>query len=120
MSAYFIALINIHDPVRYDEYLAGFDEVFEKYQGQVIAVEDNPRVLEGEWPAGRTVLIKFPNEHALRLWYNSLEYQNLARHRQEASVASVAIITGRNPSKTLHDSAWSQQSGGTIRCSHHR
>ena len=96
MSAYFIALINIHDPARYEQYLAGFDEVFEKYQGQVVAVEDDPRVLEGEWPAGRTVLIRFPSEQALRSWYDSAEYQHLARHRQEASVASVAIVTGRD------------------------
>ena len=96
MSAYFIALINIHDPARYEQYLAGFDEVFEKYQGQVVAVEDDPRVLEGEWPAGRTVLIRFPSEQALRSWYDSVEYQHLAQNRQEASVASVAIVTGRD------------------------
>lgn len=96
MSSYFVALINIHDPERYDQYLAGFDEVFEKYQGQVVSVDDNPRVLEGEWPAGRTVLIKFPNEKELIRWYESVEYQHLARHRKEASVGSVAIISGRD------------------------
>jgi uncharacterized protein (DUF1330 family) len=96
MSAYFVALINIHHPERYEQYLAGFDKVFERYQGQVVAVEDKPRVLEGEWPAGRIVLIRFPDEQALRSWYDSPEYQRLARHRQEASEASVAIITGRD------------------------
>lgn len=96
MSSYFIALINIHDPVRYANYLAGFDEVFEKYEGEVISVEDNPRVLEGRWPAGRTVLIRFASDEALRNWYESGEYQQLARHRQEASVASVAVVTGRD------------------------
>ena len=96
MSSYFIALINIHDPARYGKYLAGFDEVFEKYEGEVIFVEDNPRVLEGKWPAGRTVLIRFQNDETLRKWYESNEYQQLAQHRHEASVASVAIVTGRD------------------------
>lgn len=96
MSSYFIALINIHDAARYEQYLAGFDEVFEKFQGEVVAVEDNPRVLEGKWPAGRTVLIRFPNDQAVRTWYESPEYQQLARYRQEASIASVAIVTGRD------------------------
>ena len=96
MSSYFIALINIHDPARYEEYLAGFDEVFEKHEGEVVAVEDSPRVLEGKWPAERTVLIRFRDDQALRKWYESNEYQQLARHRQEASVASVAIVTGRD------------------------
>lgn len=96
MSSYFIALINIHDPERYEQYLAGYDEVFDKFGGRVIAVDDNPRVLEGNWPCGRTVVIKFPNDQELRNWYDSNEYQALARHRKEASVASIAIIMGKD------------------------
>lgn len=96
MNSYFIALIDIHDPSKYDQYLAGYDKVFSKFKGKVVAVEDNPRVLEGTWPAGRTVMIKFPNDYELRKWYDSEEYQNLAKYRKEASVASIAIVTGRD------------------------
>ena len=95
MSCYFLALIDIHDPDRYDQYLAGFDRVFEKYRGQVKAVADNPRVLEGQWPAKRTVLIRFPDEAELMKWYESKEYRELARHRKEASISRVAVIPGR-------------------------
>jgi uncharacterized protein (DUF1330 family) len=95
MSSYFLALIDIHDPKRYEQYLAGFDEVFSNYRGQVVAVEDAPRVLEGTWPAKRTVLIKFPNDKELRRWYNSKEYQQLAIHRQAAAFSRAAILTGR-------------------------
>lgn len=96
MSSYFIALIDIHDPEKYEEYLAGYDEVFEKYKGKVVAVEDQPQVLEGEWPAKRTVLIEFPNDHELRRWYDSPEYQTLAQYRRDASDAAIAIIHGRD------------------------
>ena len=96
MSSYFVALINIHDPGRYERNLAGFDAVFEKYKGEVVSVEDEPRVLEGEWPAARTVLIRFPDDQELRRWYESPEYQELARHRREASVASVAVVSGHD------------------------
>lgn len=96
MSSYFIALIEIHDPMRYKQYLEGFDIVFEKYNGKVVAVEDHPRTLEGKWPAGRTVVIKFPNDSELRKWYESPEYQKLAEHRKEASVANIAVITGKD------------------------
>jgi len=68
--------------------------VFENYNGEVIAVEDNPRILEGNWPAGRTVVIKFPDDSELRKWYDSDEYQTLAERRKEASIANIAIITG--------------------------
>jgi len=96
MSSYFIALINIHDPQRYEQYLAGFDQVFEKYNGKVIAVEDNPRTLEGKWPAERTVVIHFQDDSELRKWYDSDEYQALAEYRREASIANIAIITVRD------------------------
>ena len=95
MSSYFIALINIFDQQRYQEYLTGFDQVFESFEGRVVSVEDNPRELEGEWPAARTVLIRFPNDRELLRWYQSPEYQELARRRQEASISDIAIITGR-------------------------
>jgi len=96
MSSYFIALINIHDAVLYDQYLAGFDAAFTKYNGQVISVEDNPRILEGKWPAARTVLIKFPNEQELLRWYESKEYQRIAKYRRKASVGQIAVISGRD------------------------
>ena len=96
MSSYFIALLNIHDPAGYDKYLAGFDRVFERYRGEVMSVEDDARILEGDWPACRTVLIRFPDDDELLRWYESDEYQRLARYRREASVASIAVVTGRD------------------------
>lgn len=96
MSSYFVALINIFDPEEYDRYLAGFDEVFERYEGTVITVEDSPRVLEGEWPAERTVIIRFPGEEQLLAWYESPEYQRLAKHRKDASECRIAVVSGRD------------------------
>jgi len=104
VSSYFIALINVHDDLGYREYLAGFDAVFQRYNGHVLAVEDQPRVLEGEWPAGRTVLIRFPDDGAIRRWYESPEYQQLALLRRKASVASIAIVSGRDEPSRSADS----------------
>jgi uncharacterized protein (DUF1330 family) len=96
MSSYFLALIDIHDPVEYDRYLAGFDEILARHRGEVLAVEDDPCVLEGDWPAGRTVLIRFPDAAELLRWYRSDAYQALARHRRRAATARIAAITGRD------------------------
>ena len=63
--AYFIALIDIHDPDGYQRYLDGFDAVFERFDGEVIAVDEAPTILEGRWPAARTVVIRFPSEDDL-------------------------------------------------------
>jgi uncharacterized protein (DUF1330 family) len=89
-------LIDIHDQQRYQQYLDGFDEIFEKFEGKVIAVEDNPRILEGNWPAGRTVVIRFPDDTELRRWYDSDEYQTIAKFRKEASIGHIAIISSKN------------------------
>jgi uncharacterized protein (DUF1330 family) len=96
MSSYFIALIDIHDPGEYERYLKGFNEVFEQYQGTVVSVEDAPRVLEGEWPARRTVILRFPDEEELRAWYESPEYQHLAEHRKNAADCKIAVVSCRD------------------------
>jgi len=95
MSSYFIAQIKIHDQEEYDKYLAGYDEVFARYQGKVIVVDDDPTILEGEWPYTRTVMIRFPNKAEVRRWYDSPEYQRLVQHRHKGSQADVIIVQGR-------------------------
>ena len=95
MSTYFIAYITIHDPQEYEKYLEGYDDVFEKYNGTVIAVDDDPTILEGDWPYTRAVVIRFPSEEELMRWYESPEYQTLARHRWQASKADIIVVKVR-------------------------
>ncbi len=96
MSCYFIAQINIHDPEEYEKYLDGYDEVFGKFKGEVVAVDDSVTLLEGEWPFGRTVVIKFPNQEELEQWYRSPGYQKLVKHRHKASTANIVAVKGRD------------------------
>jgi uncharacterized protein (DUF1330 family) len=94
VSAYFVAQIQIQDPAGYERYLDGFDEVFDRYDGEVLAVDDHACVLEGEWPVGRTVLMRFPDRDAFMRWYESPEYQALAAVRRGASRANVVMVRG--------------------------
>ena len=96
MSSYFVAQITIRDQTKYEKYLEGFDALFGKYQGSVIAVDDHPEILEGRWPHGRFVLIRFPNKRELRRWYESSEYQQLARTRQQAADSTILLVGGRD------------------------
>jgi uncharacterized protein (DUF1330 family) len=95
VSCYFVAQIKIHDRDEYQKYLDGFDEVFSKYKGVVMAVDDNPEILEGEWSFPRTVLIRFPDEAEARRWYESPEYKELVRHRHRASEGNLVLVRGR-------------------------
>jgi uncharacterized protein (DUF1330 family) len=92
MSCYFIAQINIHDRDEYQKYVDGYDEIFSKYKGIVVAVDENPAVLEGEWPFDRTVLIRFPDEDEAKRWYESPQYRELVRHRHRASAANIVLV----------------------------
>ena len=47
MRCYFVARITINDRDTYQEYLDGFDEIFTNYKGMVLAVDEEPEVLEG-------------------------------------------------------------------------
>jgi uncharacterized protein (DUF1330 family) len=95
MSCYFIAQITINDNTEYQKYLDGFDAVFEKYQGKVVMVDENPDVLEGNWAYSRIVMIRFPDKAEARRWYDSEEYQALARYRWNAARADIILAEGR-------------------------
>jgi len=92
MSVYTIALLNISDRNEYAKYEQGFMEIFNRYSGKLLAVDEAPVVLEGTWPHTRTVLIEFPSQVELDRWYHSDAYQALAKHRFAASQASIAVV----------------------------
>lgn len=94
MSVYAIALLKIHDRDGYRTYEQGFMEIFQRSPGRILAVDEAPGVVEGEWPWTRTVLLEFPDRAALDAWYHSDDYQALARHRFLAADGAVAVITG--------------------------
>lgn len=96
MSCYFVAQINIHDQQEYDRYLEGYGEIFASFKGEVVAVDDSVTVLEGQWPYGRTVVIKFPDQEELEKWYRSPQYRELVKHRHKASNANIVAVKGRD------------------------
>jgi uncharacterized protein (DUF1330 family) len=94
MSVYAVALIDIHDRDGYGRYEQGFMDIFSRHEGRLLAVDESPSPLEGEWPWTRTVLIEFPDEEKLQAWYGSADYQALAQHRFGAAEARIAVLKG--------------------------
>ena len=94
MSVYMVAKIDLTDRETYAKYEAGFGTIFAQYNGEMLAVDDAPEVIEGEWPHWRTVLIKFPTREEAMAWYQSDDYQALAQHRFAASDADIVLIKG--------------------------
>lgn len=94
MAVYVIAQLNIHDRTTYAKYVSGFMEVFSKFAGKVLSVDEAANTLEGEWNYARSVLLEFPSEGDALAWYNSAPYQELARHRHAASDANIVLLKG--------------------------
>lgn len=94
MSVYAVALITIHDRDGYGTYERGFMDIFNRYAGRLVAADEAPEVLEGQWPWTRTVVIEFPDHTSLEAWYHSADYQALAQHRFRAADAAIAVVKG--------------------------
>lgn len=94
MTVYALILIDaITNMEGYQRYGAGFQEVFDKHAGTVLAREFSPPVIEGaDWPYVTTVLLSFPDAEALIAWHHSPEYQALAQHRLQSTTGRIAML----------------------------
>jgi|TARA_B100001750_G_C15275060_1_gene479544 uncharacterized protein (DUF1330 family) len=93
--AYVLTEVTIHDRIAYQEYEAEFMPIVERYGGELIAVTDDPTVLEGLWSEMRVVLIRFETRQDALDWYDSQEYQQLAVIRRATSTGTDLLINGR-------------------------
>ena len=94
MSVCIIARFNIHDRSEYDKYSAGFLEVFEKFEGKMLSVDEDPMVLAGAWDDTRSVIIEFPSKESALAWLTSDDYQAIAKHRNAGSTANSVLVEG--------------------------
>jgi len=94
MSVYAIAQLRITDRAAYDRYLAKFMGVMKRFQGRVLAADEKPQVIEGEWDRDKVVLLSFPDEKAFREWVESPEYVEISRDRKAGSEAVVLLVKG--------------------------
>jgi uncharacterized protein (DUF1330 family) len=60
----------------------------------VLAVDQHPQALEGEWHGDQTVVLEFESVEAARAWYESPAYRKARPLRQAAADSNVVIITG--------------------------
>jgi uncharacterized protein (DUF1330 family) len=94
MATYFIAQINIHDWEEYRKYLAGTEGPLKQFNAEVLVVDDQPTLLEGDWNCTRTVVIRFPNAKVAQDWYRSPEYQEIVQHRHRAAQTNAVFTNG--------------------------
>lgn len=95
MSVYALAQLRIRDAERYARYMSRFMPVLEQYEGVLLAADEAPRVLEGQWwDRNKIVLMEFADAAAFRAWATSPEYTEIAEDRKAGAEAVVLLIKG--------------------------
>lgn len=92
MTVYILSRLTIHDRAEYQKYEDKFDEVFSKFDGKLLSVDEEPLVLSGEWEATRSVILEFPSKKSAFAWMQSDEYQEISKDRNAGSTLSSIMV----------------------------
>jgi uncharacterized protein (DUF1330 family) len=92
VTVYAIAQLKITDRDAYNRYQAAFMAVFQRYSGTLLAADEAPRVIEGEWDRDKVVLMSFPDEAAFQEWAESPDYQRISEDRRAGADTVVTLV----------------------------
>jgi uncharacterized protein (DUF1330 family) len=93
-NGYVALLLDINDLDRYADYLSKAAVTVKAHGGVFLFASEHPHVVEGAWPAQRTIIIEFPSVEAANAWYVSREYEPLIKDRRATADSRVAIFGG--------------------------
>jgi uncharacterized protein (DUF1330 family) len=94
VAAYVIYQGEVLDAKRYDEYKTKGAASILAAGGRYLVRGGDVEVLEGEAPAGRTVVLEFPSKQAAVDWYRSDEYTEIRKIREGAARARMYVVEG--------------------------
>lgn len=94
MPAYLVGEIEVTEPERYALYTARTPAVIAAYGGRFLVRGGAVEAKEGAPPAGRVVVIEFPDMAAARRFYDSPDYQAILPLRLAASRGRLYLVEG--------------------------
>ena len=94
MPAYVIYQGEVLDPDRYEEYKVKAAASLLAAGGRYVVRGGDIEVLEGDAPAGRTVVVEFPSMAAAVAWYHGPEYTEARKLREGAAIAWMYVVDG--------------------------
>ena len=92
MTVYAIAQLKFTDRNAYNRYQAAFMEVFQRYSGTLLAADEAPQVVEGQWQRDKVVVMSFPDETSFREWAESPDYQQISKDRRAGADTVVLLV----------------------------
>ena len=97
MTVYVVAQLAFTRVEAYRRYQARFMDVFRRFDGRLLAADEQPVVLEGQWPRNKLVLMSFPDARAYRRFAESPDYQEISQDRRAGADAVVLLVKGVAP-----------------------
>jgi uncharacterized protein (DUF1330 family) len=94
MSAFVIFDVEIHDPARYQVFMAAVKPALAAAGARYLARGRAHRVYEGDWLPRRLVILEFPSVSAWEQFYRGPIYQGLRTIRDECSSARLVSVEG--------------------------
>lgn len=94
MTVYVIAQLKFTDKDTYLKYQARFFGVFKGSGGKLLAGDENPIVLEGDWPRDKVVMMSFPDEQQATGFLDSPAYREIAKDRIAGADTIALLVHG--------------------------
>ena len=93
MAAYIIFTHKVTDADTLNNvYLPKAVETLGPYAPEILAVDENIEVIEGDSGHTRTVMLKFKDRDEAKRWYNSPEYQAIVNLRLDSISGAHAVL----------------------------
>ncbi|WP_028449865.1 DUF1330 domain-containing protein [Chitinibacter tainanensis] len=89
-----VNILQVHDPQRFAQYVAGHAETISQYGGRFLVKGDAGDVLEGELASNKMVVHEFPSAAQFYAWYDSPEYRPWKALRQACAEVTVILSRG--------------------------
>mgnify|MGYP000626702609 FL=1 len=94
MTAYVIFDVEIHDLVRYQDFMNQVKSALAEAGAKYLTRGGEHRVYEGDWKPRRIVILEFPSINAWEIFYHGPVYQGLKAIRDECSSARLVGVEG--------------------------
>lgn len=97
MTVYALAQLTIVDPDRYRRYRENFLKTLQPFGGRLLAADEQPVVIEGDWRGDKIVLLQFADEETFRSWVESPAYASISGDRKAGATGPVLLVHGVAP-----------------------
>jgi uncharacterized protein (DUF1330 family) len=94
MSAYVIVDIEVHNPEKYQQYLAQITPTVLANGGRYLVRGAQSTVISGEWQPKRLVVMEFPSVEVANHWATCAEYAPIHAMRNKNASANMIIVEG--------------------------